>query len=147
MSRYSKLVLAGLAMAVAVGGVGFAKADQVPAQYAGPTEPAKAPEKLNVTAICTLEQGFDQWKRSDALANARAMHPNQWSFGARWKIESQSFIDAGEVFFAAARAAFQNQWHDRRQRQRGGTIGAESERRAPHCCYPAFAAGVSAKSC
>jgi ribose transport system substrate-binding protein len=34
--------------------VGAASADQVPAQYSGPTDPAKAPEKIKVTAITCL---------------------------------------------------------------------------------------------
>ena len=34
--------------------VGTASADQVPAQYSGPTDPAKAPEKIKVTAITCL---------------------------------------------------------------------------------------------
>ncbi|MBN8993643.1 MAG: sugar ABC transporter substrate-binding protein [Rhizobiales bacterium] len=48
-----KAVLAGAVLAAAIG-AGPALADQVPTQYAGPTEPAKAPEKLKVTAITCL---------------------------------------------------------------------------------------------
>lgn len=44
--------LAGIAIAFLA--TSAASADQVPAQYSGPTEPAKAPEKLKVTAITCL---------------------------------------------------------------------------------------------
>jgi ABC-type sugar transport system substrate-binding protein len=53
MSMKWKAMLAGAVLAAAIG-TGPALADQVPAQYAGPTEPAKAPEKLKVTAITCL---------------------------------------------------------------------------------------------
>jgi ribose transport system substrate-binding protein len=47
--------LAGaLLVASAMTAAGAARADQFPAQYSGPTEPAKAPAKLKVTAITCL---------------------------------------------------------------------------------------------
>jgi len=49
----NRTLLAGAAIAVAFA-VGPAAAEQFPATYAGPTEPAKAPEKLKVTAITCL---------------------------------------------------------------------------------------------
>jgi ribose transport system substrate-binding protein len=48
-----KAMVAGVVLAAAMG-TGSALADQVPTQYSGPTEPAKAPEKLKVTAITCL---------------------------------------------------------------------------------------------
>jgi ribose transport system substrate-binding protein len=48
-------VLAGALLAAsAMTAAGAAHADQFPAQYSGPTEPAKAPAKLKVTAITCL---------------------------------------------------------------------------------------------
>ena len=53
MANRSRMVLAGAILAAAhIASVAYA--EQVPAQYSGPTEPAKAPEKLKVTAITCL---------------------------------------------------------------------------------------------
>jgi ribose transport system substrate-binding protein len=53
MANRSRIVLAGAILAAAnVASVAYA--EQVPAQYSGPTEPARAPEKLKVTAITCL---------------------------------------------------------------------------------------------
>lgn len=49
----SKRVILGLAMGIALA-TGPALADQFPKEYAGPTEPSKAPEHLKVTAITCL---------------------------------------------------------------------------------------------
>ena len=53
MSRLSNIGFAGVALALMLS-AGPAQATQVPAQFSGPTEPAKAPDKLKVTAITCL---------------------------------------------------------------------------------------------
>jgi ABC-type sugar transport system substrate-binding protein len=53
MRLQKSMWLAGAALAVVLA-TAPASAQQVPAEYAGPTEPAKAPEKLKVTAITCL---------------------------------------------------------------------------------------------
>ena len=54
MANRSRIRIGGSISCRIANGAGAAYADQVPAQYSGPTEPAKAPEKLKVTAITCL---------------------------------------------------------------------------------------------